>query len=170
MAHIFPKRPENPNANDNNSDIPVFNPIPADSDPAKEPIDLTMDTAGEDTPHEAPPAGEKPRSKRGRPPKDTGAKHKAPGRKPSVEKEVTTIHFAPATLQRLRIMHVLNKVSISDIVSDCCDDMLNRSYQCHNPSCNCKFSLSYNEDDTAQKPACCPVCGSDKLRQLKTGF
>lgn len=173
MAHMFPKRPENPNANDNNSDIPVFNPIPADCGPADPPNSNAVETAHDDTPSEAPataPAAEKTgKSKRGRPPKEPIKAEKS-ARKRTVEKEVTTIHFATATLHRLRIMHVMNKVSLSDIVSDCCDDMLNRSYQCHEPSCNCKFTICSNGEDAAPKPVCCPSCGSDNLRQLKPGY
>lgn len=126
MAHMFtPNRPENPNANDNNPDIPLFNPIPADAPSVEPPNALAVDTVQENTPVELPataPATEKSRSKRGRSSKDASAKPKTSGRKPSVEKEVTTIHFDSPTLHRLRIMHVMNKMSLSDIVNECCDD------------------------------------------------
>lgn len=91
-------------------------------------------------------------------------------KKPKSDKVPQTIYFEVETLQKVRVIHALTKRSISEVVTDPCEDMLHRSFECGNAGCNVKFTLSATSDTDAPKACYCPACGSNKVRTVKHGY
>lgn len=147
--------------------VPVDEPVTVPEEalgPTSEPVPVEENNTEEDTITATPPV--KSSGRRGRPPK---AEKKIYATKKRTDKECTSIYFEPAMLQQLRLMHVIEKRAMSDIVTDCLSDMMNRTYQCSNAACNFRFTVS-NYDDLNRKPSCCPSCKGEKIKRVKFGI
>lgn len=77
-------------------------------------------------------------------------------------KDKCSIYLPEDISIKLRMASVLTRRKNSYIAEIALRDLLTQRYQCQNPACYIKFSLS----ETEEQPTRCPVCGEERLKRF----
>lgn len=96
---------------------------------------------------------------------------KAPGKKTAKEQEPEdtadkdkySIYLTKGLSITLRIANICTRKAFSHITECALNDMLRNRYQCDNPNCLTRFSMS----ETDATPICCPACGKNQFSPLR---
>lgn len=142
-------------------EVPVEEtPLPAEA-PAPDAATTVPDSIEEPVPEETPAPSPKPATpKKTKTTKRTG--QKKPSRKAADDdgsKEKCSIYLPEDLSLSLRMASVLTRQKNSYIAEVALRDLMHRRYQCQNPACYAKFSVSETDD----QPSFCPMCGGDKV-------
>lgn len=150
----------------------ITSAVPVDSWSEAE-IDGSEETVNPVAPEESiapdPAPATRKSTKSGKRTKETATNKKKERKPVSPNRPSTTIYFNnPDTHQRAWVYaKLVKKDSMSNVIVDAFEDVLNHSYQCADPACNGKF-VSVSSDGDAMTPTCCPFCGGKKVRHQKT--
>ena len=129
---------------------PANNPAP--QQPTSEQKPLTEPTPPEAPPEKAVPTSKSVKTKAEKPAKKAAASEEDDD---VAGKDKYSIYLPPKLSMALRMVYIVTRKKFSHITELALTDMLFRRYQCHNPDCLARFSIS--EKDVT--PRCCPVCG-----------
>ena len=94
--------------------------------------------------------------------KKASAKKEGEEELPEKDKDKYSIYLSEKVSLSLRMAYLFTKKKFSHLVEISLSDMLWHRYQCQEPKCYHKFSMS--ETDT--EPSFCPVCGSKNIQNL----
>lgn len=116
----------------------------------------------------APVAPREPEKKTPKPLKEekSDTKRKKPAKEESedfADKDKYSIYLPPKLSMALRMVYISTRKKYSHITEIALTDMLFNRYQCHNPKCTARFSISEGD----HTPICCPVCGEKKFSPLR---
>lgn len=79
------------------------------------------------------------------------------------DKEKYSIYLSQKLSLSMRMVCITTRKKFSHLIETALGDMLYNRYQCENPGCNVRFTMS--ETDTI--PCCCPACGGKKFSPLR---
>lgn len=127
--------------------------------PAAEPVTETV----QDEPTKEPPKAPKPPKEEKKPKSPLGKKSKKAEEEDTAGKEKYSFYLTPKLSLALRMVYIATRKRYSQIAETALSDMLFNRYQCENPGCTARFSISERGDT----PTCCPVCGGKKFEPLR---
>ena len=130
---------------------------PATSAPAPEPAPAVSETP------KTPKASKQPKTETGasKPPKKS--KTASADEEADPDKDKYSIYLPKKLSILMRMVYSVTRKKFSHICEKALEDMLLHRYQCENPACTARFSISEGE----ATPICCPACGGKKFSPLR---
>lgn len=146
----------------------IIGPAPGSEQPAEsaatpaEPVEVQGQPAEEPKPKSAPKTKPKTDKKSG---KEAPQKPKKSDEEDEAgpDKDKYSIYLPKKLSMTMRMVYILTRKKYSRLVETALTDMFYNRYQCEDPKCTARFSMS----EIDKVPVCCPACGGKKFSLLR---